>query len=132
VRQIHEQHPWMTTAGAAVAGFVAASLLVPSKEETALKKLAKWEKALRAAEGRAEAAPAAQHAASSNGNGEVGSNGRPQKKGLLSTLATELIRSVAPALASALTAGMATKAENNEPGHAGFPGDDTAVPPNAP
>src|SRR3982750_3531661 len=61
LRQVHEQHPWMTTAGAAVAGFVAATMLVPSKEETALKKLARWEKALRAAEGRTESKRSEEH-----------------------------------------------------------------------
>src|SRR5436305_1708065 len=51
LRYVYEQHPWLTTAGAAVAGFLGAALLVPSKEESALKKLARWEKALRHAEG---------------------------------------------------------------------------------
>src|SRR3954447_17814811 len=51
VRQVFEQHPILTTAGAAVAGFVAAAVLIPSKEESALKKLARWERALLAAEG---------------------------------------------------------------------------------
>jgi len=110
LRQVHEQHPWMTTAGAAVAGFVAATLLVPSKEETALKKLARWEKALRAAEGRTESQATA--AVSSDGDGKP--QVKQEKKGLLASIATELIRTVGPGIASALTAGMAAKGATDQ------------------
>src|SRR5213594_1515598 len=54
IRNVTYHHPWMTAAGAAVAGFVTAALVVPSKEETALKRLARWEKALREAEGKTQ------------------------------------------------------------------------------
>jgi len=127
LRSVHEQHPWMTTAGAAVAGFVAASLLVPSKEETALKKLARWEKALRAAEGRTESKVA--DAVSSEGDGKP--RLKQEKKGLFASIATELIRTVGPGIASALTAGMAAKggAEHAEGGGNGYSGaDGGAVP----
>jgi len=111
VRQVFEQHPILTTAGAAVAGFVAAAVLIPSKEESALKKLARWERALRAAEGRA-AEP--ERAASSDGDGKP--QIKQEKKGLFASIATELVRTIGPGIASALTAGMAAKgaAENVE------------------
>jgi len=125
LRQVHEQHPWMTTAGAAVAGFVAATLLVPSKEETALKKLARWEKALRAAEGRTESQVAA--AVSSEGDGKP--QVKNEKKGLFASIATELIRTVGPGIASALTAAMAAKGatEQAEAGGNGYAGTDPAA-----
>jgi hypothetical protein len=49
-----EDHPWATSGAAAVAGFVAASILVPSKEEMDLKRLAKIEKYLMPKPARSE------------------------------------------------------------------------------
>src|SRR4051794_14895143 len=43
---VMRQHPWMTLGASAVAGFFATAALVPSKEDQALKKLAKIERAL--------------------------------------------------------------------------------------
>jgi hypothetical protein len=40
------EHPWMTLAAATVGGFVAATVTVPSKEQQALKRLEKLERAL--------------------------------------------------------------------------------------
>src|SRR5256885_15314927 len=82
VRYVYEQHPWLTTAGAAVAGFVTAAAVVPSKEESALKKLARWEEALREAEGRATQADAA-----STGDGDAKPPVKQGQKGLLAALA---------------------------------------------
>jgi len=45
-RQWLKVAPWTTLAGAAVAGFLAAAAVVPSKEEQALRRLRKLEKAL--------------------------------------------------------------------------------------
>jgi hypothetical protein len=56
-RQWTKSHPWISLASATVAGFVAASTMVPSKEEQALKKLAAIERALRG--GQREDKPAA-------------------------------------------------------------------------
>src|SRR5688572_9566475 len=50
-----KEHPWMMVPGATVAGFVGAVMAVPSKEEQALRKLARFEKALMP-EPKAEAA----------------------------------------------------------------------------
>jgi hypothetical protein len=41
-----KEYPWASLAAAAVGGFVAASMTVPSKEQRALKRLAKIERAL--------------------------------------------------------------------------------------
>ena len=46
--------PWTTLAGAAVAGFLAAAVAIPSKQEQALRRLRKLEKALEAEEDRRE------------------------------------------------------------------------------
>jgi hypothetical protein len=114
VRNVVYHHPWLSSAGAAVAGFVAAAIAIPSREESALKRLAKWEKALRHAEGRR--AP---------DDEEVISDGKPkvkqEKKGFFAHVAGELVKSVGPALASALTAGMTTQdaARAAENGHDG-------------
>ena len=56
------QYPWLTLGASTVAGFVATSLLVPSKEDQALKKLAKIERALN------PAAPAAAKPADGDGD----------------------------------------------------------------
>ena len=78
------QYPWITVGAAAVAGFVAASGLIPSKEQQALKKLAAIEQAL-------NPPPAA-------ANGHEKKEGR----GLLATLALEAIGILRPVLASLL------------------------------
>jgi hypothetical protein len=41
-----KEHPWMTLAAATVGGFAATSVVVPSKEQQALKRLEKLERAL--------------------------------------------------------------------------------------
>lgn len=85
------RYPWLTLGGAAVAGFAAAAGLVPSKEDQALKRLTKLEKALH------PAPPAAAE------------NGHPKSPkpggGLLGGLAHELLRAAQPVLMSLVTAG---------------------------
>lgn len=48
-----QDYPWMTMGAAAAAGFVAATAVVPSKEQQALKKLAEIERALHEPKDRA-------------------------------------------------------------------------------
>ncbi|HSU65339.1 MAG TPA: hypothetical protein VLJ39_00580 [Tepidisphaeraceae bacterium] len=88
-----KEYPWITVGAAAVAGFVAASALIPSKEEQALKKLAAIERALN---------PHPAQAAPANGDG----NGKKESKGVLGTILTEAIHLARPMLMSLLTAGM--------------------------
>jgi hypothetical protein len=113
-RNLVYHHPWLSSAGAAVTGFVAAAVAVPSREQSALKRLAKWEKALHHAEGRR--APEDDQAAS-DGKPKV----KQEKQGFFAHVAGELVKSVGPALASALTAGMTTQgaARAAENGHDG-------------
>src|SRR4051794_28407673 len=45
-KALTDKYPWLTVGAAAVAGFVAASAVVPSKEQQALKRLERIERAL--------------------------------------------------------------------------------------
>lgn len=94
VRLWTKEHPWISLATAAVAGFAAASTLVPSKEQQALKKLAAIEEALR--EPRREKA-------SSNGEDKDGSS---KSHGIVATILREAIAVLRPMLMSMLTAGL--------------------------
>jgi hypothetical protein len=93
-----ETHPWATIAGAMVAGFAAASLLVPSKEQQALRRLAAIERALMP--------KPADMKSPVDGDGVKGR----EKPTFLSGLATEILGAVKPALLSMLTAGVTAKA----------------------
>jgi len=95
------KYPWWTVGGAAVAGFVAATVAVPSKEQQALKKLAAYERALRPPE-------PAKHVG--DGNGHDGDGAKTEKKGLFASIAGDVIKSLGPALISAVTAGMGAQA----------------------
>lgn len=101
------EHPWIALGGAAVAGFVAAAVLIPSKEEQALKKLAALERALSGVE---PGAPAAATVAPTNGDAAA----TKARHGWMSTLALELIKTIRPALVSALTAGIAAKTATDD------------------
>jgi hypothetical protein len=87
------EFPWITVGAAAVAGFVAASALIPSKEEQALKKLAAIERALNPAPPRTE------HA---DGNG----HGKKESGSMLSTILHEVLAVARPAIVSLMTAGL--------------------------
>jgi hypothetical protein len=87
-----KEYPWITVGAAAVAGFVAASAIIPSKEEQALKKLAAIERALNPAP-----APRKEH---ENGNG------KPEAKSWLSTMLHEVLNVARPAIISMITANM--------------------------
>jgi len=100
-------HPWATMGAAAVAGFVAASMLVPSEEEKALKRLKKIEEAL---------TPHMRRNYDTTGNGDgvgkvqSGSAGG----GFLAGLAGQVLRAVQPVLMSAITAGVTAKTVEKE------------------
>lgn len=87
-----KEYPWITVGAAAVAGFVAATALVPSKEEQALKKLAAIERALN------PAPPREDH---SNGDG------KKESGGLLGSVLREVVRVAQPVLMSMLAGGVA-------------------------
>lgn len=91
-RQWAKAHPWITMASATVAGFAAASTLVPSKEEQALKKLAAIERALHI-DGRPRT--------ESNGNGA-----KEPKESFVTRLIKEAFAAAGPVLANILSAQM--------------------------
>jgi hypothetical protein len=96
-------HPWLTLAASAVAGFAASAALVPSKEEQALKKLAKIERAL-------NPAPPPKRKADDDASASDGDGTTAYKSGRSSfarTLLGEVIKAVQPAVVSMLTAGVA-------------------------
>ena len=86
-----KQHPWVTVGAAAVAGFFAASTLIPSKEEQALKKLAAIERALHPAPSKPE---------------HVEGNGKKEGPSLVSTIMHEMLAIARPAIISMMTAGI--------------------------
>jgi hypothetical protein len=79
-----EEHPWTMLASAAVAGFVGASLAVPSKQQQALHQLAKLEKEIRKDRFERET----RHESNGNGNGKE----KPEGKGLTGLVVAELMR----------------------------------------
>ncbi|HLL90733.1 MAG TPA: hypothetical protein VK324_15635 [Tepidisphaeraceae bacterium] len=96
-KRLLAEHPWLSLAGATVAGFAAASMVVPSKTESALKRLAEIEQALN----RPYIPP---HPAAAQADGKT--VGKP---GFATTLVRELFKMAQPILMSAVTAGVAGK-----------------------
>lgn len=86
-----KEFPWITVGAAAVAGFVTATALIPSKEEQALKKLARIEQALNPP--RRE---------SGNGDGEKKKEGG----GFVGTLLHEALAMARPLLISLVSGGL--------------------------
>jgi hypothetical protein len=95
------EYPWITLGASAVAGFAASAVLVPSKEDQALKRLAKIERALH---------PPPPKAPEPDGDG---SNAKDFKRGGQSftrAILGEVIKAIQPALLSMLTAGVTAHA----------------------
>src|SRR5438552_12410890 len=94
-----KQYPWATLGASAVAGFVATAMLVPSKEEQALKRLAAIEKALTPPPPRRPEPP-----------DEVGSvdgqrgaeDYKSWRSGMLTAIMGEVIGAIKPAIISLL------------------------------
>ena len=100
-----KRYPWAGVGASAVAGFVAAALLIPSKEQQALAKLAKIERALNPPPPKKE-----REEVSDSINGDSATKGAHASTGLLTLLAREAIGAVKPAIISLLTAGVTAKA----------------------
>jgi len=101
-----KDYPWATLGASAVAGFVAA-MLIPSKEEQALKRLAAIEKAL--------TPPPPRRAEPEEDVGSVdGKRGAQDYKsgrsGILSAIMGEVIGAIKPAVVSLLTSGVTAAA----------------------
>jgi hypothetical protein len=82
-----KSHPWITLASAAVAGFAAAAAVVPSKEQEALSKLQRIERALNPGRHAQE-----------NGNGS--GDGAKTHRNLISMLLHEAFGVIKPAIIS--------------------------------
>jgi hypothetical protein len=104
-----EEHPWMMIASAAVAGFAAAYVAVPSEEQSTKKRLRNLEAAL-------QQPPEEKHHAE-NGT-------KTEKRGLLAILIAELIRAASGIIGSLLKASMASPAPHPEPSDGDVAGTD--------
>lgn len=104
-----QQNPWATMGAAAVAGFVATTLLVPSREQQALKKLAEIERALNPEPRRRAERERDEHPDSVDGKAGADAY-KGGKQSFMTALMGEAIKAVRPALISLLTAGVTAKA----------------------
>ena len=118
-RKWAQTHPWITVASATVAGFAAATVVVPSKEEQALKKLAAIERALRGAREDRDAR---------NGDGhhkeDVKSGG-----GFISKLIQEAIGAIRPLLMSIISAHLGSQPQQQQDNDAMNPTGGAGQPP---
>jgi hypothetical protein len=94
-------HPWAALSGAMIAGFAIASLVVPTKEQQALQRLAKIERALHPVEVDESADKAA---TAFEGNGRSATKHQPP--GLLGGLLRDVVRAGVPALSQILAAAL--------------------------
>ena len=104
VSNLTRQYPWLTLAGSTVAGFVATAALVPSKEDQALKKLARIERALN------PPPPPAPHEHAAAASGDGATQFKAGRQSFARTLMGEVIKAVQPAVVSLLTAGVTATA----------------------
>ena len=106
-----KQYPWATLGASAVAGFVATTLLVPSREQQALKKLAEIEKALNPEPRRVREREKDRDDHPDSVDGKAGADQyKAGKQSFMTALLGEAIKAVRPALISLLTAGVTAKA----------------------
>jgi hypothetical protein len=115
--------PWTTLASAAVAGFLAAAATIPSKEEQALRRLRKMEKAL----GEDEYDRAHEQNGHARRKGRDRAKSETGKGSLLGAAMGSLMAAVQPVLVSALTTAMGGRAAPPPPG--AQPATDGTVPP---
>ena len=109
-----QQYPWATLGVSAVAGFVATTMLVPSREQQALKKLAEIEKALNPQPRRRAERERDEHPDSIDGKAGA-DDYKAGKQSFMTALLGEAIKAVRPALVSLLTAGVTAKATKPSP-----------------
>ena len=126
-----KQYPWATLGVSAIAGFVATSMLVPSREQQALKKLAEIERALNPEPRRREERERDDHPDSVDGKAGADSY-KTGKQSFMTALLGEAIKAVRPALISLLTAGVTAKAakpsDEEMQAHAAAAADDQGPP----
>lgn len=97
-----KEYPWISMGVAAVAGFVGTAMLVPSREEQALAKLAAIERALHPPPPK----PKADHDVDGHEDAKAYKAG---SSSIWTVIVREVLGAIRPALVSMLTAGMAGK-----------------------
>ena len=100
VGALTRQYPWLTLGASTVAGFVATAMLVPSKEDQALKRLAKIERALN---------PEPPPPTHEEKDRDHATDYKKGKQSFTRSLMGEVLKAVQPAIMSMLTAGVAAK-----------------------
>ena len=104
-----KQYPWATLGVSALAGFAATAMLVPSREQQALKKLAEIERALNPEPRRRAERERDEHPDSVDGKAGA-DDYKAGRQSFMTALLGEAIKAVRPALISLLTAGVTAKA----------------------
>lgn len=96
-RRLTKEHPWIAVGSAAVTGFIGAWLAVPSKEDAALKRLARIERALHAGP-------------SANGAPDDANTSHPA----LRKFGKHLFNALRPTLLAALTSALTSKVADSD------------------
>jgi hypothetical protein len=106
-------YPWVALGTAAAAGFAASAVFIPSREQQAMKKLAELRRALYPA----PRAPAVE--LDDDEEQEASDKPRRKKTGLLGIALRELMRTLGPTLASAISGAVAVKSaeDSDNNGH---------------
>ncbi len=128
VGNLTRQYPWLTLGASTVAGFLASAALVPSKEDQALKKLARIERALHPPQPK----PGPPQSMGAEGANQF----KAGHQSFMRTILGEVIKAIQPALVSLLTAGVTAQAakpsqEEMEAHAAAAVQDQQGGPPNA-
>lgn len=110
-KRLTRQHPWIAVGSAAVAGFVAGMVAIPSADDSALKRLERIERALHTSNGSADGAAPAPAA-------------KPSR--LLRIFARRLFKALRPTLLAALTSAFTARAAG-APDGAATDGEQVAV-----
>jgi hypothetical protein len=100
---VAKDHPWMTVAAGAVAGFATGAAITPNKRDAALKRLAEIERALHPA-----APPGAAHAKGVDGGPQ------PRSSSFVNTLMHEVFALAKPVLVNGVTAMLAAHTAASE------------------
>jgi len=119
------KYPWLTLGASAVAGFAATAAIVPSKEQQALRKLAKIEAALN------PAPPPKQKDDEPESADERAKSYTSGRSSFTRTILGEVIKAIQPAILSMLTAGVTAHAAkpSEEEMQAAAAAEDAGTPP---
>jgi len=119
------KYPWLTLGASAVAGFAATAALVPSKEQQALRKLAKIEAALN------PAPPPSKKDDEDESSADSAKDYKSGRTSFTRTILGEVIKAIQPAILSMLTAGVTAKVAkpSEEEMQAAAAAEDAGVPP---